>query len=311
MGQKTRVVAACSAMGVALMACGLAVSGTATPDGGIVPLDSTVGTDTMLADDAPLDVAPVDAPGGPDALDASAADASDVEVTDASADADAPFDAPADANPSLCDGGFLFCDGFEQGLVNWSTQAVGGTPTIDSSHVYRGTKALRAHINAVQTAGTTVEATAQHSQSWPSHVFARFFAYAPSPWAPSPGALLNLLQNGAPNAGIQLFLNSTTPYVSMTTYNVAQPMTWYSATGKAPLDQWVCFEVEVDVSGNGHSHAFMNDTEVTDLAQNNLGLPALGILGVGLGFFQSNVQNAEDVWIDEVAVDTKTVGCAK
>jgi hypothetical protein len=65
----------------------------------------------------------------------------------------------------------------------------------------------------------------------------------------------------------------------------------------------------VDVSA-GTSHLYMNDSEVTDVAKTNLGLQSLGVLGVGLSFFMPNAQGAQDVWIDEVAVDGTRIGCA-
>jgi hypothetical protein len=75
------------------------------------------------------------------------------------------------------------------------------------------------------------------------------------------------------------------------------------------MGQWVCFELEVDVNA-GTSHLYMNDNEVTDVAKTNLGLSPLGILGVGLSFYMPSAQGAQDVWIDEVAVDGTRIGCA-
>jgi hypothetical protein len=213
--------------------------------------------------------------------------------------------------PSLCPGSFLFCDGFEQGLTKWNgIQSSAGQVSVDSIHVYRGAKALHANLYAVAEAGAQAWAYASKygTVPWPSHVFTRLFAYAPSPSQPSIEGLLDLVQNGSPYQGLELRLAPSNAAVAMETFNTGADKTWQSADASAALDQWVCFEVEVDTNA-GTSHLYMNDVEITELAQSNLGLPQLGITNVGLTLPAGNVQGASDAWIDEVAVDSARIGC--
>ncbi|HEX8794004.1 MAG TPA: hypothetical protein VF765_23845 [Polyangiaceae bacterium] len=216
--------------------------------------------------------------------------------------------------PSLCPGSsFLFCDGFEQGLTNWTSVAsTGGGVSVDSVHVHRGTKALHANVYAVTEAGATAYAMVQKygPQPWPTHFFTRFFAYVPSPDPPTTAGLLDLIENGAPYSGTELRLSPPRDAIGMQTYGTdAGLVTWQSTQALATLDQWTCFEVEVDTLAETE-HVYVNDDEVTDLMRSGLTLPQLGNTSVGLSFFRANVQNAVDAWIDEVAVDSARIGCA-
>jgi hypothetical protein len=318
------------------------------PDSGTgeasVPRDSSVldaadattteaGSDAPAADgaadgpaDGPADGASEGAADGPaDSADSAAADAPVDGASDAPIDgaSDAPAtDAPSDAlqpeageagSPSLCNNpAFVFCDGFEDGLTNWTQPFTsGGATFVDNVHVYRGQKALHAQVAPVMEAGTTTYAAEQKFQAWPLDSFTRFFAYVPSPMAPSQAGLISIDQNGGNNPGIELLLDPSTAALTMETFNTGVDggdQTWHSATAQSALDQWVCFEIEVNVDTQT-THVYMNDVEVTDLMRGNLLLPPLGITGVGVFFFRANPQSAQDVWIDEVAVSAARVGC--
>ncbi|HTQ46310.1 MAG TPA: hypothetical protein VMI75_26320 [Polyangiaceae bacterium] len=257
---------------------------------------------------------------GPDA--STGSDASKVgSPTDGGVSDGNTADVPlGEGGASLCnDGGaFLFCDGFEDTNLsdNWSqTQyANAPPPQADSVHYYRGTHALHARTYAVVDAGAAAYSTIQKlasSGSWPAHFFTRLFVYQPSPSPPSPEGLLDLINTTSPYAGIELISNPLGPSGGLATftYNTSTDQGWPSDAGLA-LDQWVCFEVEVDTF-NSVSHVYMNGVEVTALAGMKLGLPALGNVSVGMSFFSPIAgQKEEDSWIDEVAVSTSRIGCS-
>lgn len=233
---------------------------------------------------------------------------------DGATPADSPDDAPeelpvADSAPP-CATGVLFCDGFEQGLSAWpQIEQTNGTIAIDTTHVHRGTRAVRAHEDAITQSGGNPNVTIDHTQSWPSHFWVRFFVYSPSPFPPSDAALLNLIEGSGTGPGLQLYLSSDAADVSMTTYNTSNNGSWNSST-TSPFDQWVCFEVETDVQ-SGTMNVSMNGTDLTDLDQTGLSLPSPDITKLGLGFFNPNTQGAYDVWFDDIIVDDKAIGCAK
>jgi hypothetical protein len=279
--------------------------------------NSATGGPTDASIDHPdAESADADARAPTDAADArSRADAADARAALDAADAHPPTDgrAPSDASdsgPSACgDGGYLFCDDFEEGLTRWTqTYVSGGRVTTDSTHVYQGKHALHAHVDAVTDAGASAYAYVQQIQNWPKHVFARFFVYRPSPLPPSSSAVLDLVQEFSPYAGIELLTEPRSGDLAMKTYSTAHDQAWASDSGAVTPSQWICFELEVD-SSTETSHLYLNGTEVTDLAQTKLGLPQLGILGVGLSFYLPKVQGAEDDWIDNVAVNGARIGC--
>jgi hypothetical protein len=237
----------------------------------------------------------------------------DSSVDSGTADSMVPL---GEGGPSLCNhgGAFLFCDGFEDTNLsdNWSQPSYGNAPPpqADSVHYYRGTHALHARTYAVADAGTSAYSTVQKlaSSGWPAHVFTRLFVYQPSPNPPSPEGFLDLINTSSPYAGIELLSNPSGGLATFT-YNTSKDQGWTSDAG-LPLDEWVCFEVEVDTF-NSVSHVYMNDVEMTALAGTKLALPALGNVSVGMSFFSAAAgQGQEDAWIDEVAVSTSRIGCS-
>jgi hypothetical protein len=311
-----------------LAGCGIPTTGVPSSDAGADHHDATAAdaADARSRSDvadahSPSDAADLHPPS--DAADTgSPSDASDTGSPSDAADTGSPSDAadaadggsPSDAGDggaSTCgDGGYLFCDGFEDGFTHWTqTYVSGGTATVDSTHVYQGTHALHAHVDPVTDAGASAYAYVQQIQTWPTHVFARFFAYQPSPLPPSPVAILDMVQEFSPYAGIELLTDPPSGGLAMKTYNTAADQAWMSDSGATTTDVWTCFELEVDTVGET-SHLYLNGTEVTDLAQTSLALPALGILGVGLSFYLPSVQEAEDTWIDDVAVNGARIGCS-
>ncbi|HEX8791001.1 MAG TPA: hypothetical protein VF765_08605 [Polyangiaceae bacterium] len=312
-------------IGVALALAAVAACGGSSGSGGGGPdamTDAAMPTDGTMPDAKDGGGSDAADAGDGDAasiVDATTPDAADGAVGDAAAEAaedaaeDAPFEAGEAGPPSLCPGTFLFCDGFEQNLTNWTgISTTGGGAAVDSVHVYRGAKALHVTIDPVVEAGTTSYAAVQKygAQPWPTHFFTRFFSYVPAPSPPSTAGLLDLIQNGAPYSGTELRITPPSAGLEMQTYGTsAGIVNWDSADASSPLDQWVCFEVEIDTVAET-AHVYMNDTEVTDLTRSGLTLPQLGNTSVGLTFFQANVQGQTEAWIDEVAVNSARIGCA-
>lgn len=284
------------------LACGLATAGLESPEG------------TKLHDAAAPDSRPV-APDGHVAHE----DAAMPPTTDGATPVDAPEDAFEDASDGSlgddaagppCPTGVLFCDGFEQGLGAWpQTEKNDGTIGLDTTHVHRGAEAVGALENAITQQGGNPYVTIDHTQTWPPHFWVRFFVYVPSPFPPSNAALLNLIQQSGIYPGIQLYLAGGTGNVSMTTFLTGNDHDWRSAT-TSPLDQWVCFEVETDVP-NGTVHVSMNATHLADLDQMGISLPSPNVTKLGLGFYNPNTQGPYEVWLDDVIVDSKAIGCAK
>jgi hypothetical protein len=280
------------------LGCGLATAGLGQAEG-------TKPHDAAVPDTRPV---AVDGSGGErDAVVPPDDGAMPVDAPDDVSDESAPM---PDAPSPPCATGVLFCDGFEQGLGAWQQiEQTNGTIGVDMTHVHRGAYAVRAHMNAITQQGGNPSVTIDHTQTWPTHYWVRFFAYAPSPFPPSNGALLNLIDSANNYDGLQLYLSPTAAHVSMTTYNTGNDHTWGSMTA-LPLDQWVCFEVDAD-SQTGAVNVALNGAAIGPLSMTGFTLPSPDVTKLGLGFFNAKTQPAYDVWFDDVIVDATPIGCAK
>jgi hypothetical protein len=148
----------------------------------------------------------------------------------------------AEAGGSRCDTSFVFCDGFEQGLAEWS----GGDRNayVDSVHVYRGQRAFHASLPASPLAGISAALSHEHEQPWPAPVFMRMFVYLSWPYYPVNVALL-LLQKPAPSSdGLNLFLNGSPGNIDVNS-NVDSSVGTTGPLHVIPTNQWVCLELEI------------------------------------------------------------------
>jgi hypothetical protein len=75
-----------------------------------------------------------------------------------------------------------------------------------------------------------------------------------------------------------------------------------------PFDRWFCLEYELD-SAAGNVKAYLDDVEITALRHD--GWPASNIdsLMFGVDRFGS-FPVAEDIWFDDLAVDSAHIGCS-
>jgi hypothetical protein len=272
------------------------------------------GSVTEAAPDAPIDAPSEASEGASDASPDATADGPRDAPGDSIADASdgSPEEAGETGPPSLCaQEAYLFCDGFEQSiLTNWAAiSTTGGQAGLDSTHVYRGRRALHANTYAILEAGTSESAYVMKygATPWPTHFFTRMFVYMPSPPPTFTFNILDLQQNGGSYTGLELRVKPS-ELLGMVTFLTPADQQWQSSDASVGFDQWMCFELEVDTAAETE-HVYVNDVEVTDLAQGNLALGQLGNVIVGLGFAQANPQPSYDVWIDEVAVDSARIGC--
>jgi hypothetical protein len=87
---------------------------------------------------------------------------------------------------------------------------------------------------------------------------------------------------------------------------------WSSAGDLLPTDSWTCVELEFEGPPANVVHVFLSGAELQAMRHALPGdIPPLGILKVGLSFFQASAQPQADMWIDEVAVDSARIGCAR
>lgn len=296
----------CAFAAVGAAACGLAVNGLGPPDDGA--LDASPGLDVSADGATPTNDGPTaQQDGGVGATSDAIADAGGAETVGH----DAPgLDAPVGGGPSLCaTANVLFCEGFENGLGVWTAVANGGHSNPDKTRPYRGASSLHATIDAIKQPGTPVNAKQEHFQQLPADVFVRVFVYVPSPFPASSPDLVEVTVDSNPYPGMELLERA--PGVVAASAFGGPTDDWASAT-PVPLDQWACFEIEVD-GPNQTFRAWLDDVPLGDMTRTfSQPVSAAGIVKVGLAYFApATNQPATEVWVDEVAVDGARIGCAK
>jgi hypothetical protein len=233
------------------------------------------------------------------------------------------------------DAGVQLCDGFESGEIDSTTWTVlGTTPTIDATHVARGTHAL--HI----TRALQGESFLQETKTFPAinnTYWGRMFLYFVS--YPSTDFMTNahwtiVGANGTGTTGqirvssqlLTLYGKPKSDYFGVGTDDEDDGGTgdWNTSdndpTGNAnpiPLNQWICLEWKHDGQNNETSfywdavHHPSLDTTATHHGGNTNPyiLPNFTKLVVGYQGYAPSDGGVVDMWLDEVAIDSERIGC--
>ncbi|MGE0398344.1 MAG: hypothetical protein AB7T06_16690 [Kofleriaceae bacterium] len=219
------------------------------------------------------------------------------------ADPDAPADAveaDADAAPACS---AMFCDGFEDpALAVWGTATdIGASATRDAAFGFRG-----ASLHATSPPGTSLAArfVDVFGVVAPADQWVRLYVYAPS------GIVLDVepaeLTNAAGDHQIVFSL-----------YDDAVDVHGHAIAGDfnalvdeaTPRDQWICYELHVEVAANGLVELYRDGTQV--VAQPAIDTrPSDGDLSrVRVGIPSKPTALDEHLFVDEVAADTARIGC--
>ncbi len=213
--------------------------------------------------------------------------------------------------PSLCaDSGFLFCDGFENGLDAWSSYGKGGgAVAIDNSFAFRGTSSVHVSLPAVGDASTGAPLQAvlyrlQGRGSASSPLYERVFAYFPGHPLPS----TSLLTLDAPaDAGAVGYMRGDSGDIALLTYDTPGAHS-VPSSNPMPTSSWVCLEMRVD----GTTADFWVDGEATSLS---IALPLTSLMvDMQLSISYSKpVAGASvyDAWYDEFVANGTRIGCER
>jgi hypothetical protein len=145
--------------------------------------------------------------------------------------------------------------------------------------------------------------------------FARAWVYVPSSSVVATGnyaALLEAQQDGAAYLGIAAQFGPSAVAIADWT---GPEVEFVSGDGSFPHDTWTCVEWQVKYGAdNGSSDLWIgaNDVGISLSAAHTEPSPPYGRFLVQLYFDQvAAPQPAFDIWIDDVVVDAKRIGCAK
>jgi len=240
--------------------------------------------------------------------DLAAATADMAVATDLAQPASPPDLAPG---PSICStAGVLFCEGFENtSLPGWGFLQNNGTVGADSVHVYRGSSALHAHQNAAAPgAGATGVVIA--TPTYPStDIYLRAFVYLPGPAPAGIATFLRVQESMAAQYSLDLQISD-----GKLRSRASRSNTNALSNTSLPLDRWACVEWQIHLAASGFVKAWVDGLEVTGISgtQDTRATTVYDWLVVGLDTGSTaGSQPARELWLDEVALDNKPIGCAK
>jgi hypothetical protein len=213
---------------------------------------------------------------------------------------------------SLCaTAGFPLCESFENGLdaMVWTTTSSGdGTVTVDAMHAARGNKALH-----LKTAGAG-RAYIAEKQTFPiagNNLYARMFVWFEDDIT-SAGHFSLAEAAGSGNGGLIRFGGQFKEFGVGTDGGPSGDWTDHD-TVTVPSKKWLCVEFQFQGSSNMF-HVWSDDIARTALdtganKHNNFVIPQLTSLW--FGWWMYNATEPQELWIDEIAIDSKPIGCAK
>jgi hypothetical protein len=228
--------------------------------------------------------------------------------TDGSAPADMVMAHGADLAPTMsgCDPTkVILCEGFETDLSRWASILNMGTVTIDTTHVYSGKSALKAHTDAVASGGANA-AIASSAGLPASDYFVRAWIYVPSGFDNTPVTLSDVAQNGPTYHAVNLQLEQN----GLSTYNSLVGSVYHGVAGTVARDTWTCVEWEARFGSSGAVNVWLDDSALTaiSLPDDLSGSPAPSQLQLGIASEASGTA-ARDLWLDDVVVNSSRIGC--
>jgi hypothetical protein len=301
-------VSACSVtgeVGGSAGAGGVGKDAAASTGGTGVPADGTGGAPAV-------DMGSPPASGGT----AGRNDASVPEVDPGTSGSDAPVGGDAAgyglAGPSRCAGaGLALCESFENGLdaTIWRTSASGGaTAVVDEMHAARGSKALHVRSggggNAYITERSSFPATS-------ANLYARMFIWLDDDITTS--GHFSMAEGAGTGTGARIRFGGQFKNFGVGT-DGGSSGDWTDRDNKAiPSKQWMCIEFQFK-GDTSEFRVWWDDAERTALhvgptRHGGFTMPTFNSLW--FGWWMYNAQEPQDMWIDEIAIDSKPIGCAK
>jgi hypothetical protein len=211
--------------------------------------------------------------------------------------------------PAVCPG--QYCAGFDDGTYGPFAQDTleNSTVAIDNSFSFRGSSSVHFHTNA--SAGPT-ECISQiyATGAGATDFFVRAWMYLQPPSLPVMMRYMLASETVSPYSGTGLITDTDGKLAQYNSIAVDET----KSASALPTGRWVCVEWEVLVGNPGTLRLWLDDAAVNDLTVNERTDPGapLSRLALGLWVYSSTpgARPAVDLWMDEIVVDTKRVGCA-
>lgn len=212
--------------------------------------------------------------------------------------------------PSRCVGaGLPICLDFENGLGPGVT-AMGAGVSVDKTRAYRGSSALRIKMTKQET---NVIATNLPSNG--GVIWGRYFLYATGS-NKAHGSLVRLYGSGSYRMGMSAyrFMGVYNPGDLVSECNVfLHPDRCEPAENEralVPIERWTCVEWEMNAAAGQPTNVYRDGVRIGFKPYQNSWpkVTSFDRIDLGLAMYHA-IDKPFDMWIDEVAVDTKRIGC--
>jgi len=199
-----------------------------------------------------------------------------------------------------------YCDGFETTFDPfWKGPAFDhGTVKVDGARWFRGNQSIHFHTDPVDMG--FVFATLVESVFAPSVLNMRAFVWKPKDFDNTTAAIM-LYEQDAAAGNKQIALNLDSQTVSVFD-GVVEPAYLKPAQERLPEDTWLCLEWQVTVGNPGNYKVFLGDKLILSDSVNTMPSPGFTQVAIGLG---SSINQPRELWMDEVMIDNKMIGCDK
>jgi hypothetical protein len=219
------------------------------------------------------------------------------------------------AGPTHCDATFPLCESFEAGLDGnlWKTTKAGdATIVVDDVHAARGTKAL--HIKTA-AGGSSNFAYIKETKTFPATnnvLYGRMFVWFED--ALTTDGHYSLAEGaGTGTPAVIRFGGQFKAFGVGTDSGSSGDWTDSDRSKLVPAKTWICAEFQFD--GPTHTfHVWWDDMDRPTLTSGpskhaSFTMPTFNSLW--FGWWMYNIAEPQEIWIDEIAVDYKPIGCTK
>jgi len=219
------------------------------------------------------------------------------------------------AGPTRCDATLPLCESFENGLDGnlWKTTKAGdATVTVDEVHAARGTKAL--HVKTVAGGGSNF-AYIKETKTFPATnnvLYGRMFVWFED--ALTTDGHFSLAEGaGTGTPAVIRFGGQFKAFGVGTDGGSSGDWTDSDRTKLVPTQTWICAEFQFDGPTNTFN-VWWDDMARPMLTSGpskhaTFTMPTFNSLW--FGWWMYNLAEPQDIWIDEIAVDYKPIGCTK
>ena len=219
------------------------------------------------------------------------------------------------SGPTRCDTTLPLCESFENGLDGnlWKTTRAGdATVAVDEVHAARGTKAL--HVKTTAGGGSNF-AYIKETKTFPATnnvLYGRMFVWFED--ALTTDGHFSLAEGaGTGTSAVIRFGGQFKAFGVGTDSGSSGDWTDSDRSKLVPTQTWICAEFQFDGPTNTF-HVWWDDMERPTLTSGpskhtSFTMPTFNSLW--FGWWMYNIAEPQEIWIDEIAVDYKPIGCAK